>query len=141
MLDIRLLGELAVARDGAVVPLPASKKSRALLAYLAATARPHLRERLCELLWEGPDDPRAALRCSLTKLRPLVDPHLVAARDRVEFRCSGAAIDIRAICTPANATTDQLEECAALFRGEFLDGLDLPGCFRFQQWCIAERER
>jgi DNA-binding SARP family transcriptional activator len=141
MLEIRLLGELEVARDGAAVPLPASKKSRALLAYLAATARPHLRERLCELLWEGPDDPRAALRWSLTKLRPLVDPHLVAARDRVEFRGSGAAIDIRAICTPANATTDQLEACAALFRGEFLDGLDLPGCFRYQQWCIAERER
>ena len=141
MLEIRLLGELEVARDGAAVPLPASKKSRALLAYLAVTARPHLRERLCELLWEGPDDPRAALRWSLAKLRPLVDPHLVAARDRVEFRCSGATIDIRAICTPANATTNQLEECAALFRGEFLDGLDLPGCFRYQQWCIAERER
>ena len=141
MLEIRLLGELEVLRDGAAVPLPASKKSRALLAYLATTARPHLRERLCELLWEGPDDPRAALRWSLTKLRPLVEPHLIADRDRVEFRCSGATTDVGAIGTPANATTDQLEACAALFRGEFLDGLDLPGCFRYQQWCLAERER
>jgi hypothetical protein len=40
MLEIRLLGELEVERDGQAVPLPASKKSRALLAYLAATARP-----------------------------------------------------------------------------------------------------
>lgn len=141
MLEIRLLGELEVVRDGAAVPLPASKKSRALLAYLAATGKPHLRERLCELLWEGPDDPRAALRWSLTKLRPLVEPHLVAARDRVELHCAGATIDLLAICAPANATTDQLEACAALFRGEFLDGLDLPGCFRYQQWCVAERER
>ena len=62
MLEIRLLGELEVLRDGTAVPLPASRKSRALLAYLAATSRTHLRERLCELLWEGPDDPRAALR-------------------------------------------------------------------------------
>src|SRR6185503_12063187 len=23
----------------------------------------------------------------------------------------------------------------------FIDGLDLPACFRFQQWCTAERER
>ncbi|HVT03625.1 MAG TPA: BTAD domain-containing putative transcriptional regulator [Thermoanaerobaculia bacterium] len=141
MLEIRLLGELEVVRDGQAVPLPASKKSRALLAYLAATARPHLRERLCELLWEGPDDPRAALRWSLTKLRPLTGSHLVTTRDHVEFRCEGAAIDIRRIGTPVNETTDLLEEQAALFRGGFLDGLDLPGCFRYQQWCIGERER
>ncbi len=141
MLEIRLLGELEVLRDGQAVPLPASRKSRALLAYLAATNKPHLRERLCELLWEGPDDPRAALRWSLTKLRPLVEPHLIAARDRVEFRRDGAAIDILQLCTPANATSDLLEKCAALFRGEFLDGLDLAACFRYQHWCVGERER
>ncbi len=139
MLEIRLLGELEVERDGASVPLPASKKSRALLAYLAATRRPHLRERLCELLWDGPDDPRAALRWSLTKLRPLVEPHLVASRDRVELRCD--VLDIARICTPSTATTEDLERCAAAFRGDFLDGLDLPACFRYQQWCVAERER
>ncbi|HSP15184.1 MAG TPA: BTAD domain-containing putative transcriptional regulator [Thermoanaerobaculia bacterium] len=141
MLELRLLGEPEVLRDGHAVPLPASKKSRALLAYLAVTGRPHLRERLCELLWEGPDDPRAALRWSLTKLRPLIEPHLVAGRDHVEFRADGAAVDIHRLCAPANATTEHLEECAALFRGELAEGLDLPGCFRFQQWCAAERER
>lgn len=141
MLEIRLLGELEVVRDGDAVPLPASKKSRALLAYLAATARPHLRERLCELLWEGPDDPRAALRWSLTKLRPITGPHLVTSREHVEFRCQDASIDIHRIGTPANDTTEQLEAHAALFRGGFLDALDLPGCFRYQQWCLGERER
>lgn len=140
-LEIRLLGEPEVLRNGASVTLPASKKSRALLAYLASTGRPHLRERLCELLWDGPDDPRAALRWSLTKLRPLVDPHLVSQRDHVEFVADGAMLDIAQICTPGNATTESLETCAALFRGEFLDGLDLPACFRYQQWCVAERER
>src|SRR5512142_398042 len=112
MLEIRLLGEPEVLRDGCAVPLPASKKSRALLAYLAATGRPHRREKLCELLWEGPDDPRAALRWSLTKLRPLVGNHLVAGRDHVEFRCEGSLIDIHRLCTPGNATTDDLERCA-----------------------------
>jgi DNA-binding SARP family transcriptional activator len=141
MLEIRLLGEPEVVRDGQAVPLPASKKSRALLAYLAVTGRAHSRERLCELLWEGPDDPRAALRWSLTKLRPLLEPHLVASRDRVEFQRDDASVDINALCVPANATTDQLEKCAALFRGELAEGLDLPSCFRFQQWCAGERER
>jgi DNA-binding SARP family transcriptional activator len=141
MLELSLLGELRVQRDGVPVPLPASRKSRALLAYLAATARPHLRERLCELLWEGPDDPRGALRWSLAKLRPLVSPHLVAARDRIEFRDSGASVDVRSIASPSNATNEQLEVCASLYRGEFLEGLDLPECFRYQQWCVGERER
>jgi DNA-binding SARP family transcriptional activator len=86
-LELRLFGELCVMRDGRPVALPASKKTRALLAYLVTTGRPHTRESLCDLLWEGPDDPRAALRWSLAKLRPLLDEEgavrLVADRERV----------------------------------------------------------
>src|SRR6185503_16962829 len=52
-LCIRLLGRLELHKRGQAVALPASKKSRALLAYLVATTRPHLRDRLCELLWEA----------------------------------------------------------------------------------------
>src|SRR5512141_1454981 len=112
MLEIRLLGELEVLRDGTPLPLPASKKSRALLGYLAATQREHTRQRLCELLWDGPDDPRAALRWSLTKLRAVVGDRLAGGHDRVELRSDGAAIDALRLCTPRNATTDRLEETA-----------------------------
>src|SRR5713101_297374 len=94
MLEIRLLGELDVLRDGQSVALPASKKTRALLAYLVATRRAHLRERLCDLLWEGPDDPRAQLRWALSKLRPIVDPHLEAGRDKVEIHAEGMRVDL-----------------------------------------------
>ena len=76
-LTIRLLGELAVVRGGEALELPASKKARALLGYLVATGRSHMRERLCELLWDGPDDPRAQLRWSLWKLRPRDHPSRV----------------------------------------------------------------
>ena len=66
---IRLLGELQlVGCDGRAVALPASRKTRALLGYLIATGQPHRRERLCDLLWDGPDDPRAELRWSLSKI-------------------------------------------------------------------------
>ena len=141
MLEIRLLGELEVVRDGRPVALPASRKARALVAYLVGTRRPQRRERLCDLLWDGPDDPRAQLRWTLSKLRPLLEPHLVAGREHVEIATAGARIDLDRLGAPGNATTDALEECAALFRGQFADGLDLPACFRFQQWCTAERER
>jgi DNA-binding SARP family transcriptional activator/DNA-binding XRE family transcriptional regulator len=136
MIEIRLLGELEVQRDGKTVPLPPSKKTRALLAYLVGSGRPQLRDRLCELLWDGPDDPRAELRWSLTKLRPLMDGCLVADRERVEFR--DGSVDLAEFRRLING--NQLQKAAELVRGEFLEGLDLPGCYRFQQWLVAERE-
>src|SRR2546430_16886912 len=149
-IEIRLLGEMEIVREGRALALPASKKSRALLGYLVATARPQLRERLCELLWDGPDDPRAALRWSLTKLRPLVDDgrrtRRCADRERVTFEPHGADIDLHAVRTAvgaggvAAAPTAALEAAAARFRGELLEGLDLPDCYRFHEWCVSERE-
>lgn len=64
VLEIRLLGELEVWPVEQRLTLPASKRTRALLGYLVATARPHVRSQLCDLLWPTPDDPRAALRFS-----------------------------------------------------------------------------
>src|SRR5207249_12282112 len=72
-LQVRVLGSFAVLRHQTRLPLPRSKKTRALLAYLAVTARAHSRDRLCAMFWPVPDDPRAALRWSLSRLRPLVD--------------------------------------------------------------------
>jgi DNA-binding SARP family transcriptional activator len=145
MIEIRLLGELEVQRDGATVPLPPSKKSRALLAYLVATGKPQLRDRICELLWEGPDDPRAELRWSLTKLRPLVDSHLIADRERIEFQAEGVTVDLQQFRRMIGhgierASVHDLYRAAQLVRGELLDGLDLPSCYRFQQWLVGERE-
>src|SRR4051794_39745670 len=96
-LEVRLLGELSVVLDGTPVTLPASKKSRALLAYLVATGREHSRERLCELLWEAPDDPRAALRWSLAKIRPVIDrgvTRLIADREHVSFERNDVDVDL-----------------------------------------------
>ena len=73
VLQIRVLGTFEIIHDGAVAALPPSRKTRALLAYLALTRRPHRREQLCEMFWDLPDDPRGALRWSLSKIRPLVD--------------------------------------------------------------------
>jgi DNA-binding SARP family transcriptional activator len=148
--EIRLLGELAVFRKGKPLPLPASKKTRALLGYLVATARPHGRERLCDLLWEGPDDPRGALRWSLTKLRGVLDDdahtRLSADRERVSFIAHGAGVDLERVKALAaaglkTASLDALEEAAGSWAGHFLEGLDLPGCVQFYAWCVAERDQ
>src|SRR5215469_16327583 len=98
MLSLHFLGETRLLRDGAMLELPPSRKTRALLAYLAVTGRAHQRERLCSLLWDLPDDPRGALRWSLSKLRRLVDgpgaSRIDTQRDSVRFDVADVQVDI-----------------------------------------------
>lgn len=149
-LSIRLLGTLQLRHDGTERPLPPSRRTRALLGYLVATGASQQRSALCDLLWDGPDDPRASLRWSLTKLRPVVDEGAVqrlrADREAVAFQALQCSVDtqrVRSLLAGGveAATLPALEEAAQWLRGEFLDGLDLPDCYRFQHWCQAERER
>jgi len=148
-LELKFLGDLRVLREGRDVPLPPSRKTRALLAYLALNARRFRREHLCELLWEVPDDPRGSLRWSLSKLRRLVDaadrPRIVADRSHVEFDAGDVACDVLRLRELAgsdlsSATTESLESAAREFSGHFLEGLELSNFHEFQAWCIAERE-
>jgi adenylate cyclase len=148
-LTLRLLGEVAVLRDGVPLPLPSSRKARALLVYLAATGRSHRRERLCSMFWDIPDDPRAALRSSLSMIRRVVDTptrkRITAERDTIRFDTHGVEIDlgsVRRLLLPGSAiiATDALERAATTFGGEFAEGAELPSCPDFQAWCVAERE-
>ena len=147
MLEFRVLGEFEVVRDGATVTLPPSRKTRALLAYLALSRQKHRRERLCEIFWDVPDDPRGALRWSLSKIRPLVDdpgcPRLVADRQRVELRTQGVEVDFFAAhsCTEAGAARpDDFVRAASLFRGPLLADLDLSAHSEFHTWLLGLRE-
>ncbi len=147
MLEFRVLGEFEVVRDGAAVTLPPSRKTRALLAYLALTRHKHRRERLCEMFWEVPDDPRGSLRWSLSKVRPLVDepahPRLIADRQSVELRTGAVEVDLFAAqaCTQADtAAAGDLARAAALFRGPLLTDIDLPENGEFHTWLLGLRE-
>ncbi len=148
MLTIRLLGEMEVLRGSERLDLPRSRKTRALLAYLAVTGRAHRRERLCELLWNVPDDPRGALRWSLSRIRALARDSessiIHADRAVIQFNTDGAAVDLlslRAGLDDIDATSvAQLKDAAVAFRGAFLEGLDLPECHEFRSWVVAQRE-
>ncbi|MBE9558138.1 MAG: AAA family ATPase [Proteobacteria bacterium] len=146
---INLLGEPEVTVGAQRLALPQSKKTRALLAYLVVTGKTHRRERLCTLFWDIPDDPRGALRWSLSKLRGVVDEdgatRIVADRETVTFDAVGAEIDLLAVRDRLSGgidalSVDELRELAGRFRGEFLEGLELDSCPDFQSWCMAERE-
>lgn len=144
-LQIGLLGEVRVLRDGEAVELPQSKKTRALLAYLAVTAKPQRRDRLCGLFWDVADDPRGALRWCLSKLRPLVNDdveRLKATREEVVLEAQGALVDMHRLCAarPEELTDAELEELLALVRGEFLEGIEFTEFLDFHGWVSSQRE-
>ncbi len=147
-LHVRLLGRMAVLRDGVEVALPASRKVRALLAYLACSSGEISRTRLCELLWDGPDDPRGELRWCLSKLRSVLDdaehPRVVTKGDTVALDLAGCGFDIaevtRAMQSGAEkVSTDSLRELVAVFAGEFADGLETDRNPQFASWLGAQR--
>jgi DNA-binding SARP family transcriptional activator len=149
-LALSFLGDLSIARGGERVELPPSRKTRALLAYLALTGRAFRREHLCELLWEIPDDPRGSLRWSLSKLRRLVDDEarerIVADRLAVRFDATDVTIDVAALAALTQrdldtAPLDELEAAAARYCGTPLEGLDLPTFHDYSTWYMGERER
>ena len=72
-LSVHVLGPMSVRLDGQDLPLPGSRKTRALLAYLLICNRPVSRTRLCDLFFSNTNDPRAALRWSLSKLREVIE--------------------------------------------------------------------
>src|SRR5690242_3440095 len=61
-LTIRTLGPMQIERNGRAVAIPASRKARAILGFLILSPRPVGRQRLCEMFFDVPDDPRASLR-------------------------------------------------------------------------------
>src|SRR6476620_8529311 len=122
---VLLLGPVQIIRNGAQLPLPRSRKARALLAYLALAPRPVTREKLCELFWDVADDPKSELRWCLSKLRPLVDgptaTRLIADRERVRIDTSSLDIDAVSLARDAQTTLTggslrDLQSLRALFR-------------------------
>lgn len=147
-LALRLLGPLALSRGGVAVPLPPSRKLRALLAYLALSPQPVQRGQLCELLWDVPNDPRGELRWCLSKLRGLLDdpgrPRVLVRGDAVSLDLSDCEVDALAVARAsrqgiATLATEDAEARAGDFSGEFLDGLELERCPAFEIWLTAQR--
>jgi DNA-binding SARP family transcriptional activator/tetratricopeptide (TPR) repeat protein len=149
-LSIRLFGPLTIVRDGVQVALPASRKLRALLAYLALAPHPVGRGKLCELLWDVPNDPRGELRWCLSKLRAALDEpgrlRIETADDTVALDLDGISVDALDVASATAAgieklDPEQLQALSGLFVGDFLDGLEIDRSPLFNSWLTAQRRR
>ena len=128
------------------------KKTRALLAYLALANRRQRRDYLCQMLWNLPDDPRASLRWSLTKLRRVLnedgdEPCLGTDGSSIFLDTNKLDVDLLHVAhiTTKNVrslTTSDLETWAALFRGR-LESVrrDHAGLHSFLSMILIEARR
>jgi DNA-binding SARP family transcriptional activator/Tfp pilus assembly protein PilF len=149
-LQVRMLGSMTIRRDGVNVPLPASRKVRALFAYLALASLPVGRSQLCELLWDIPNDPRGELRWCLSKIRSIVDEpgrrRVFTHEDTIRLDLSDCFVDAIEI---ARVTREGLETLALeqqrrlcmLFDGDFLERLEIDRNPVFNGWLTAQRRR
>jgi DNA-binding SARP family transcriptional activator len=148
--EVRMLGPLTIYRNGATLTLPASRKVRALFAYLALAPAPVLRSPLCELLWDVPNDPRGELRWCLSKIRSIVDE---PGRQRVRTEGDTVRLDLTDCFVDAievaratglgieRLAPERLRTLSTLFNGDFLEGLEIERSPVFNGWLTAQRRR
>ncbi|MFO7743729.1 MAG: BTAD domain-containing putative transcriptional regulator [Anaerolineae bacterium] len=144
-IHVRLLGVPQVERDGEPVRGLRSRKALALLGYLAVQERPIPRAHLAELLWAGLDEARGRANLSwvLHRITTLMPNCLTADRQSVALRRhSSYWLDIDALgAMEAKGSRDALTAAVELYRGPFLEGIQLQGCAEFEIWLAGERER
>jgi len=141
-LSLKLLGEFEVRDEsGEPLALP-TRKTRALLAYLAVNAdKPQQRERLMTLLWSdrGEQQARHSLNQALMSIRRLGNaagaPLLDGDGERVTLVGDAIAIDVADF---HERLANDPEGAAALYEGPFLDGLTIPDP-AFEEWQTATR--
>src|SRR5215471_17184280 len=147
---LRLLGPLTATRQGRDIPMPSSRKVRALLGYLALEPRPKLRSHLCELLWDVANDPRSELRWCLTKIRAVTDDarrrRLIANGQWVSIDVSDQDVDAIAFSQSiekaiAEGSVADLKRLTAKIHGEFLEGLAVDRSPMFDNWLHGQRHR
>jgi len=145
-----MLGPLKISRNGAALELPASRKVRALLAYLALAPRAVGRSWLCELLWDIPNDPRGELRWCLSKLRGLLDEpgrrRIGTSGDMITLDLTGCFVDVLEVTAEAQKGIEALETgrlryLSGLFAGDLLAALEIDRSPQFESWLVAQRRR
>lgn len=143
--SLGLLGGFDLRPASGSTALAPGKKIQGLLAILGV--RPgqiEPRDRLASLLWSDVDleQARHSLRQALFSLRRLLrDDVLQTTAETVALDPEAVVVDVAEFeRLAASAAPEALARAAALYRGEFVDGLRLrePG---FEKWATAERER
>jgi DNA-binding SARP family transcriptional activator len=151
-LHLALLGPPEV-RFGDEVVAFATRKTLALLAYLALEGGAQPRQKLMILLWPDSDENRGrgALRITLVYLRRALDAavpggaqiYLHTTGDTLEFnKSAGFTSDTLLLAGSAQSdqTLIQLQQALEACRGPFFESFTLRGAPLFDEWVTFQRE-
>ncbi len=147
-LQIALFDGLKIAGGGITDRTLMTRKTRALVAYLALRGDSgQSREKLAELLWSNSaeEQARANLRQSLSALRKALNSdgaaYLTTDSDQISLAGPNIELDVALFeQLVAEATPEALKRAAELYKGDLLDGFSLKED-PFEAWARAERER
>jgi TolB-like protein len=147
-LQLTLLGGFDAQIAGGPVIDIATRKTRALLAYLALPpGRQHTREALVSLLWSdrGEKQAHASLRQALVELGRAFEcaegTPLIKHRDTLALDPKSVQVDATVFEQLAAKTSiSDLERAATLYSGDLLAGLDVRDS-AFEEWLLIERQR
>jgi len=147
-LDIRVLGSIELARNGAPVPVGGSKPRLALAILAAHRGSVVSTDRMCDELWgdHQPADPAAVLQSHLSRLRRLLRPEagIVARPPGYLLEVPGETVDagrFEWLCERAHRASDPrtavelLEAALALWRGPAF------GEFADHEWAVPVAAR
>ena len=128
MLTVSVLGELSIEVDGRPLGRIRSHRARSLLGWLAINPGLHPRARVASVFWPDvlDESARSSLRTTLATLRRELGPAAVvvtATRERVGIE-PGAEVEIDLDAFGELASRGELQEAAALCRGDLLKDFD-----------------
>ena len=155
-LHIRMLGSVCFSRSGMPDPIAISRKVQSLICYLVLFRQcRHSREKLAGLFWfdQPAEKARSCLNTALWRARrslahrdapsylvtsPSGD---VAFNSSADYWCDAQVFEASAAkaLAPSDQTcepelVERLEACAALYRGDLLEGV-------YDDWALSERLR
>jgi DNA-binding SARP family transcriptional activator len=134
-LEIHLLGQPRVTRDGERAPNPRGHKVWGLLAYLLHTDRPPSRAEVVSLLFSEADDPFAALRWNLNALRRLLGDATVEGDPLRLALPPGTFVDVE---TLVSGSWSEAVRVPGIER-ELLEGMSFSSSPAFGIWLLTER--
>lgn len=146
-LSIQLLGPFTVKPGDSGPPIDLRRKTRALLAYLAALDRPVSRTALADMFCQDAQDPHAALRSILSRVRRRLPVEVfIAEGDAIRVDNTVVWTDCREFFKTLDGDLTQvsLERLAAvvdLYHGPFLENVTLESSPEFELWLLNERAR
>lgn len=155
MVQVYTFGGLKILREGEPIPSFDTRKTEALIVYLACTRKPQAREVLTNLLWDERSQRQALsnLRVAIASLRKQLGDDFEITRDTIalnpqaeiwsdvgEFEARLNAVRAAGGMLSAEEA-EQVGGALDLYQGKFLEGFYIREGSGFDDGQVRERER